>query len=300
MSSNFYIGSNPIYKQYLGNTYGSVISGESIDSNVISFVNFVGITNTSVISSLDTFVKGLKGDNLWDKMIQIYPMVGDSGTNLTQSFVTNLKDINTYSGSYIGSFNGDLSGFQSVRRSSNDGDVINTNLNPSLVWNTGSEGAHVSIYTNSNPDTVDAWDWGAQDGSSIFSFFIVGRSSSGGNSSKVARLVGTPDASSTSVNTSGSFVASAYWNTPSTGETIIRANGVSIATSGLTTPAITNQISYLGAFNNNGTENEPTNKKYQMLTVGTYLTTSEMDTLSTHIQTFQESIDSALGTLRAV
>jgi hypothetical protein len=299
MSTNFYIGSTPVYQQYLGNTYGKMILGEGIDEDVLTYTDFVGITNTSVIESLDTFVKGLKGDGIWNRMVQIYPFVGDTSTDLTQSFVTNLKDISTYSGSYIGSFNGDLDGWQSIRRGDNDGDVINTKLNPSTVWSNTNDGASVAIYTKNGGVSGDAWDWGVFD--NINSFVITGRNLSGGNSQKFTKLISDNEISVTNTSEGGCFVS--VTSASLSPNIIMDLNQTAIASANVTSYEVADAEAYFGANHRTylfDAENQPTGKKYQFLSVGYGLDTTQMDSFAGHIQQLQEDLDTSLGTSRAV
>jgi surface protein len=80
----------------------------TVDSSVYAYTQAAGITGSSVITALDAFVVGLKANNLWNKMIAIYPFLG-SDTVKTRY---NLKDPSlnttaiTYSGSWLASDSG--------------------------------------------------------------------------------------------------------------------------------------------------------------------------------------------------
>jgi surface protein len=80
----------------------------TVDSSVYVYTLAAGITGSSTISALNTFVSGLKTAGLWDKMIAIYPFIGTSpsGSRL------NLKDVslNTTQVNYSGSWSTSLSG----------------------------------------------------------------------------------------------------------------------------------------------------------------------------------------------
>jgi hypothetical protein len=110
--------SDEIYSNYLiqAQRYGLPTSPKpySIDENAYLFLSQSGITDPIITSSIDTFVRGLKANNLWDKMIAIYPFVGtgSDGVNLTGSQSWNLKEPTTafYKLSYTGSWNGSTSG----------------------------------------------------------------------------------------------------------------------------------------------------------------------------------------------
>jgi hypothetical protein len=85
-----------------------------LDPHAYLFLSQSRITDPIITSSIDTFVRGLKQNNLWDKMFAIYPFVGtgSSGTNLTGSHIWNLKEpaAFTYGLVFSGSWNGSTSG----------------------------------------------------------------------------------------------------------------------------------------------------------------------------------------------
>lgn len=303
MSTNVYIGSTPIYQQYLGSTYGGVKS--FIDSDAQSFIDVTGITDASVKLAISDFVLNLKGDGLWDKMVQILPFVGDSETNLTSSFQYNLKDINSYSASYIGGFHGDLNGFQSIYVNQNSGSVLNTNLIPNDIWTSLDTGSHVAIYTTDAGISVDGWDWGVFDQfNTKFDYVIVGRNESAGNTNKNSNLMGTNQITITSAKEAGCYVTS--MKTMTGDDFRMRVNGSTLVSTNDTGDLqISSLTAYLGANHRkytNQVENVDavTGRKYQFLSVGYGLDETEMDNLQSHIQTFQQKIDTALGTSRAV
>ena len=78
------------------------------DSSVYAYTQAAGITGSSVITALDAFVVGLKANNLWNKMIAIYPFLGSDTTKTRY----NLKDpsLNTTQINYSGSWSSSLSG----------------------------------------------------------------------------------------------------------------------------------------------------------------------------------------------
>ena len=125
----------------------------TLDENAYLFLQTAGITDPIITSSIDTFVRGLKSNNLWDKMIAIYPFVGtgSDGTNLTGSHRWNLKEpsLVTYPLSFTGSWIGSTSG--SAPSGSNTNISVN-GITPSQYYpffNTQS--AHISILSYDTP-----------------------------------------------------------------------------------------------------------------------------------------------------
>jgi hypothetical protein len=124
----------------------------TLDDNAYLFLSQSGITDPIITGSIDTFVRGLKSNNLWDKMIAIYPFVGtgSDGTNLTGSHRWNLKEpsLVTYPLSFTGSWNGSTSGSAPSGSNTN----ISTQVAPSTYYpffNTQS--AHISILSYDTP-----------------------------------------------------------------------------------------------------------------------------------------------------
>jgi hypothetical protein len=125
----------------------------TLDDNAYLFLSQSGITDPIITGSIDTFVRGLKSNNLWDKMIAIYPFVGtgSDGVNLTGSHKWNLKEpsLVTYPLSFTGSWNGSTSG--SAPSGSNTNITVG-GITPSQYYpffNTQS--AHISILSYDTP-----------------------------------------------------------------------------------------------------------------------------------------------------
>jgi hypothetical protein len=160
---NFYIynralTSDEIYSNYLiqAQRYGLPTTPKpySIDENAYLFLSQSGITDPIITGSIDTFVRGLKANNLWDKMIAIYPFVGTGsvGVNLTGSHSWNLKDPTTayYKLAFTGSWNGSTSG--SAPSGSNT--AINTGVLPYEYYPFKSDSnQHISILSYDTPTT---------------------------------------------------------------------------------------------------------------------------------------------------
>ena len=72
----------------------NINTGETsdLDSATSTFIAAASITDTIMISRLDTLVKSLKSNNLWDKIEALYPCVGTTFNQMSY----NLKDPTTY------------------------------------------------------------------------------------------------------------------------------------------------------------------------------------------------------------
>lgn len=72
----------------------NINTGETsdLDSATSTFIAAASITESAMISKLDTLVKSLKSNNLWDKIDALYPCVGTTFNQMSY----NLKDPTTY------------------------------------------------------------------------------------------------------------------------------------------------------------------------------------------------------------
>jgi len=72
-------------------------SGTVTDAVVTSFLAKTLISDSTIESSLDTFVKTLKAESLWDDMLLFYPMVTDKSTSseIFEQFKFNLVNANS-------------------------------------------------------------------------------------------------------------------------------------------------------------------------------------------------------------
>jgi hypothetical protein len=109
------------------------------DTNAQAFFDAAGITDTTQKDAVNTMVKSLKSNSLWDKLVVIYPMVG--GTSSTHKF--NLKEpIDLYSSFsllFVGTVNHDYRGalFNGANGYANTflaGNNNNLSLNSTSMW----------------------------------------------------------------------------------------------------------------------------------------------------------------------
>lgn len=296
MSTNVYIGSNPIYKQYIGSSY-SHTNVKSYDVNTLDFITATGISNAGVVNSIDVLVKSLKSNGLWDYMDAIYPLVADNTASLDTQFKYNLKDTSSLTLTFVNGVNGDLNGYKS---NSSTSQYVNTGYIPTTYRNADNKQIHVSVYTTDLYNTIspagNAIDWGGinPDG---YSYISTGRTFNDPNTTKVVALregviddtISVAEAGYSICEYDGGVGVYYYLN-----------NSNIITKASQSTGDISPVVCYFGAWNNNGSPQYITNKKYQFLSVGNFIPSGSISTLNTIVQTFQESIDSALGTSRAI
>jgi len=87
-----------------GLTNISGASSSSFDSDAQAFITAATITNATQQTAIDTLVRGLKTDGIWNKLKAIYPFVG--GTATTHKY--NLKDARDLDAAFRLVFNGGI------------------------------------------------------------------------------------------------------------------------------------------------------------------------------------------------
>jgi hypothetical protein len=174
MVYNRVLTDDEIYSNYLiqARRYGlpEIPKPYTVDSSVYVYTQAAGITGSSTISALNTFVSGLKTAGLWDKMIAIYPFIG---TNINASRL-NLKDVslNTTQVNYSGSWSTSLSGSYNNNTASYG---ILSNITPTYVHPLiNSQSLHMSYLSYDTPTTggfamgATTGSIGTETGSAIF------------------------------------------------------------------------------------------------------------------------------------
>lgn len=279
--------------------YRRILAGEPgviYDVDAQAFFTATGITNTGLKGAVNDFVVGLKDNGIWNSMDIIYPFVGDDVNNLATQFAFNLKNVAQYNPTLVnGVANSNLNGYQSVSASTR---YINTNYIPRTVRGTTGP-IHVSIYTTNTGMNGGRIDWGGFVNNAAYSYMVTGRSLSGGNTEKLGAL--RPDSFAGVTNTAANGYYLAKYDSGDTTRSRLYRNGTQIASStAVGTNGLGTNSAFFGAWNSNGTPQFITDKQYQLLTVGSNLTSTQITNLNTLVQNFQTAVDTALGTSRKV
>lgn len=279
------------------------------DADAEAFFTATNITNTGLQDAVTLFVVDLKENNLWDKMVQIIPFVADNPNtgSMGLQFRENLKSPGTNNITFkkgtsntLDLVDSDFNGFKADRGSPTPSDsarYVDTNIfasNPIF-----DNGMHVTVYTTDATQTGDVWDWGANDGGAS-SILITGRSFDGTNVQKISQLMSTGGTNITEAGTAGCTIASTSVS-GSNADLIFMQNGVVKDTLSSTVRSRSSlRRPYFGAANTNNNSSAQSSRRYQLYTWGTALTQSEMSTLNTIVQNFQQRVDNAMGTSRKV
>lgn len=255
----------------------SYVSG-CTDADVLAFLSATGIVDATISSALCTLVTDLKSNGLWSKMKYIYPFVG--GTATTNKF--NLKDPQDLDASFRLTFIGGVTHTNGFNPNGLNG-YADTHCIPSTNVTLNNE--HLCIVSNTNnvPSTPDSVDCGAFDAVSNASLLaIVGTASKNIFQSRMnGDLVITPNA-----NATGVYVASKV----STTTLSIYKNG-SLSNSGASIGSLSTRNIFLGTLNLGSPYGSGyTNQNYTFASYGDGLSSSEVSTLTSIINTFNTAL----------
>ena len=142
-----------------------------------SFIQAAGLTDETQCRAIGTLVLDLKNYNLWDKMKAIYPMVGQPG--VSSSFEFNLKDPNTFRGTFYGTWSFADTG------ATPDGATgyMDTGLVPlNDISNAGN--VHMSFYSRTNQASSATVEIGVLDAASSDSAILAIKSNISGQQSR--------------------------------------------------------------------------------------------------------------------
>jgi hypothetical protein len=123
------------------------------DADVAAFLSATGITDSTIISAIETLVLSLKSNNLWTKLDLIYPFVG--GTATTHKF--NLKDPRDLDAAYRLTFYGGWTHSSTGVLPNGSNGYADTNYNPYTVYGSAvTEPSHFSFYSRTNSSGLKA------------------------------------------------------------------------------------------------------------------------------------------------
>lgn len=247
------------------------------DPDSDAFIAAAGITDPVQQAALDTLVVGLKGVNLWSKLLTIYPMVGGSAT----SHKFNLKNPLDINAAYRLNFQGGWIHSATGAKPNGVNAYADTNFNPFTGLTSNDEGS-LGYYTpdNANQPFVDMGCLTAA--SAAFAI------NSGYNGMAAAYAWD---------QTSGIIVANAetkgFYAAVRLNNTDLKAykNGYQIGTTQATPGGTRPNINVvLGAYNINWTINYHSTREISFAFIGKGLDATESASLYTFVQAFQTTL----------
>jgi len=233
-----------------------------------------GTLSTIEQNAINTLVIDLKNYSIWAKMKAIYPMVGASAAACAQ----NLK-----SSSFTGSFSTGWT-FASTGVTPNGASAFmntNFNTNTELIYTS----SHLSFYSRtSNSASFANTDIGNNTISNYFRLRLFEPTNTGW---ALITTVATWANSSSVTNSLGFYLGSRT----SSNKLIFQKNNTILATSTVNeTNSLPNNITYIGALNNNGTTAEFSNRQCAFASIGDGLTDTEAGNFYTAVQAFQTTL----------
>ncbi len=270
-SQKYYLGDTLINHQYLGDNPTIVLSQYTpTQDEAQEFLTATGITDPTISSAINTLVFDMKTAGIWGKMVAVYPFVG--GTATTHKY--NLKNAQDTQAAFaingLAAFTNDSDGITAPGVGS-----ANTFVGSTSDLTTND--VHVSIYVGTDVAANNNIDIGAVyegRGTQIFT-----RNASDQWGSKLQ-----DDTNNVISNTdSRGFYqisrdnSSSYYAQKNTTRSTVTQTTAQITIDSTIT---------IGSLAGNG----PTTRNYRFISLGTALTTSEMDDFYTLVQTFQTSL----------
>lgn len=248
-------------------------TGCTPDADATAFISAASITDPTEQSAICVLVASLKSNSLWTLFDVIYPVVG--GTSSTCSY--NLKNPATYQASFTGGWTFLSTGMQPNGTTGYGNTGYNTNV-------LTADDSHFSIYSRTNSVGADLAGIGAYDGgTNLLSIY--------------ARNTGDLLVSDQYTYTTGRISVSntdsrAYFISSRTASNLftLYKNGSSVGSQSSLGGSLFAQPFYFGAMNLNGTAGQFSNREIAFVTIGKGLTSGQVSTLNTIVETFQDAL----------
>lgn len=259
----------------IGNIINNGVGFSSIDPYAQTYADRIslGATETQYV---DTFVKGLKSDGLWTKMIAVYPFMGASATN----HKWNLKEPANADGAYRINFSGGWTHSATGAKPNGSTGYAETNM---LQSTTSQNSASLSYYSREDAYT-NSIDMGCGNDATDFLMLELNRNAAGGvvstivNSNTRTGPLGVGDQGS-----KGFYVGS---RTAANSQKLYK-NGVAIQTSSAASTGTTNYKIILSAYDGPSGIVAHSSKEVCFAHVGTGLDDTDVSNLNTRVQTLQ-------------
>ena len=263
---------------FIVNSYQFASVAPSLDPDAQAFLTATAITDPTIVTAIDTLVKDLKAQTLWNKFKYIYPFVG--GTATTNKF--NLKDPQDLDASFRLTFFGGVTHTNGFNPNGTNG-YANTFCAPSLNVTLNSEHLYLTSNTNNTPASLDSVDTGAFNGISQAS--LVCLRGLGSKNSFQSRMNGA-FVVSTNTDAIGSFCA-----TKTSTDLRLFKNAI-LTANGLSNGSLSTRNIFIGTLNLNNTPYSSgfTNQNYTFATYGDGLTDIDVANLTTIEQAFNTTL----------
>lgn len=274
-----YIGNTLINDVFLGSQRMDDLLAvyKPTDQSVINFSNATGITSADILQPLNTFVTTLKSNGIWNKLYAIYPFVGSDANSNKYNL------INT--GSYTGTFGGGWTYNSNGVTGNGSTNYFNTTFNPASSVTGFAQNHSLSFYskTAGNNGYDLGIDQGGSDALYVMARYVDGKAYYGTD--------GNINVAVTSDEALGFFTATISGS--NTNNKNMYRNSTAILTGTNTTYAAESSELYFGA-NHRVTPDgitDPSSRNYAYASIGKGLTSSEVSSYYTAVQTLQTSLN---------
>jgi hypothetical protein len=257
---------------------GSTPSGPPVpafDPDAQAFITATAITDTTQQNAIDALVIGLKTDLLWNKMLAVYPFVGGTATTCKYNLKNPLDTDAAFRLNFLGGWTFSNNGIQPNGTNT----YADTFLAPSTHFTIGN--SSLSHYSRTNSFEMGT-PYGTKAGgftSSIYLNLNIG-SANVFHQSNFATAP-SPQPTTTALNLIQSRINGA--------NTIVALNGTAGSYAN-TELVLSNKPIYLGARNNNGSDDLYYSREMAFAHIGYGLTQAECTLLYNRIQTFQTTL----------
>lgn len=278
VGQGLFLGDTPITSLF-GNDFVFVnpFTEPSLDPDAEAFLTATGITDGTITIAINELVLDLKSNSLWTKMDAIYPFVG--GTATTNKY--NLKDPQDTDGAYRLSYTGTVTHDSDGFTTNGVNGYADTHLAPSAMGG-GQNDVHMFYYMNDIKGGQSGIDIGSANAAT------VGLWSNSRNPSDVFNTRcndTTTDGDSGITSTGGAFTISRLSSTSYT-----KSYNKTKTSPAVTSSSPSTLSSYIGAVNENGTATNFQNRTFSLVSWGSGLSDSEIDTLVDINETYQTTL----------
>ena len=255
---------------------GSTPSGPPVpafDPDAQAFITATAITDTTQQNAIDALVIGLKTDLLWTKMLAVYPFVGGTPTTCKYNLKNPLDTDAAFRLDFLGGWDFSNDGIQP----NGSNTYANTFLAPLTHFTIGN--SSLSHYSRTNSFDTGT-PYGTKAGGFTSAIYINGLnigSASVFHQSNIATAP-NPQPTTTALNLIQSRINGA--------NTIVALNGTAGSYAN-TELVLSNKPIYLGARNNNGSDDLYYSREMAFAHIGYGLTQAECILLYNRIQEFQ-------------
>lgn len=250
------------------------IYGIRQDAVTTAFLSATGITDTTIISAINTLVVDLKAYGIWTKMKAVYPFVG--GTATTHKFNL-VNPVDTDAGFRITFFGGWTHSANGALPNGTNG-YGNTFLTPLTTLSLNNTSMSIYSRTNKSEASIDIGCQGGGNATYAHWNYLTTSAFRGINSAPTTR---TAIANTTGLLTASRIVSNneAYY-----------ANGVIATNYSAVSTDLPNYKMLIGGRNNGGSADLLANKQYAFACIGQGLSATEALNLYTAVQKFQTTL----------